>query len=85
MDLEAQSWPESPAIIAALVDFPPNNCVGNRNKLAIVFMIETSFFGIAGGVHCSGKNSERVSAQFVCCAGICLWKQFKGKDTVIPY
>ena len=47
----------------------------------IILNFRFSFF--LGRVHRSWKNSERVSAQSVCCAGICCWKQFEGKNTVV--
>ena len=47
----------------------------------IILNFRFSFF--LGRVHRPWKNPERVSAQSVCCAGICCWKQFEGKNTVV--
>ena len=52
-------------------------------KFHSVIILNFRFSFFLGRVHRSWKNSERVSAQSVCCAGICCWKQFEGKNTVV--
>ena len=52
-------------------------------KFHSVIILNFRFSFFLGRVHRSWKNPERVSAQSVYCAGICCWKQFEGKNTVV--